>query len=248
MGAISGLQQDQYGCDYATGDSVEVDYAAWAAAVKGVLGLGPVWTLAALGKSLERARSYEGLTLIHVPVYWGPDPLGGMGVFGRWNVGNWVRAHPGDEARDRVVRGLRTGCWLRVVRHRMLWRCYWFEVSGLGVFGPSSRTRSLLDGTVIADVQFGRPTVRKSWNALRDAEGEGVWNTKSTKGGERRERVSCISRPFVFFVLQSLDSRRHRRSSAVSVNSREGLRHWTLAVRVDVLCVPAPRARTRSSA
>ena len=89
MGAIAGLQQDQYGYAYATGDSVEVDYAAWAAAVKGVLGLGPVWTLPALGKSLERARSYEGLTLIHVPVYWGPDPLGGMGVFGRWNVGNW---------------------------------------------------------------------------------------------------------------------------------------------------------------
>ena len=56
--------------------------------MKGVLGLGPIWTLPALGKSLERARSYEGLTLIHVPVYWGPDPLGGMGVFGRWNVGD----------------------------------------------------------------------------------------------------------------------------------------------------------------
>jgi 3D-(3,5/4)-trihydroxycyclohexane-1,2-dione acylhydrolase (decyclizing) len=24
-----------------------------------------------------------------LPVYYGPDPLGGMGVFGRWNVGNW---------------------------------------------------------------------------------------------------------------------------------------------------------------
>ena len=26
------------------------------------------------------------------PVYFGPDPLGGMGVFGRWNVGNWCEA------------------------------------------------------------------------------------------------------------------------------------------------------------
>jgi len=23
------------------------------------------------------------------------------------------------------------GCWLRVARHRMRWRCCWFEVSGL---------------------------------------------------------------------------------------------------------------------
>jgi hypothetical protein len=27
--------------------------------------------------------------LIHLKVYYGPDPLGGMGVYGRWNVGNW---------------------------------------------------------------------------------------------------------------------------------------------------------------
>jgi 3D-(3,5/4)-trihydroxycyclohexane-1,2-dione acylhydrolase (decyclizing) len=26
-----------------------------------------------------------------VPVYYGPDPLGGMGVYGRWNVGNWCQ-------------------------------------------------------------------------------------------------------------------------------------------------------------
>ena len=26
-----------------------------------------------------------------MPVYYGPDPLGGLGAFGRWNVGNWVR-------------------------------------------------------------------------------------------------------------------------------------------------------------
>ena len=45
--------------------------------------------IAALLAALEQARHHDGLSLIHVPVYYGPDPLGGMGVFGRWNVGNW---------------------------------------------------------------------------------------------------------------------------------------------------------------
>ena len=38
------------------------------------------------------AKAYPGLSLIHIPVYFGLDELGGMGVFGRWNVGNWVQA------------------------------------------------------------------------------------------------------------------------------------------------------------
>ena len=36
MAAISGLQSAQYGFDFATHDSVEVDYYAWARAIKGV--------------------------------------------------------------------------------------------------------------------------------------------------------------------------------------------------------------------
>ena len=40
--------------------------------------------------ALEEARAYNGLSLIHVPVYCGADPLGGMGAHGSWNVGNWV--------------------------------------------------------------------------------------------------------------------------------------------------------------
>ncbi len=40
-------------------------------------------------KTLEEAKAYDGLSLICVPVYAGDDELGGMGVFGRWNVGNW---------------------------------------------------------------------------------------------------------------------------------------------------------------
>jgi 3D-(3,5/4)-trihydroxycyclohexane-1,2-dione acylhydrolase (decyclizing) len=89
MGAISGLQLDQYGVDCATNDSVAVDYVAWARAVRGVRAFDGGRTPAALVAALERAKAAGGLALIHVPVYFGRNELGGMGVFGRWNVGNW---------------------------------------------------------------------------------------------------------------------------------------------------------------
>jgi 3D-(3,5/4)-trihydroxycyclohexane-1,2-dione acylhydrolase (decyclizing) len=89
MGAISGLQLAQYGADWATNDSVAVDYCAWARAIDGVKALDGGRSPAALLAALDRARAHDGLSLIHVPVYFGPDELGGMGVFGRWNVGNW---------------------------------------------------------------------------------------------------------------------------------------------------------------
>jgi 3D-(3,5/4)-trihydroxycyclohexane-1,2-dione acylhydrolase (decyclizing) len=38
---------------------------------------------------LREAHEYESLSLIHVPVYSGDHELGGLGVFGDWNVGNW---------------------------------------------------------------------------------------------------------------------------------------------------------------
>jgi 3D-(3,5/4)-trihydroxycyclohexane-1,2-dione acylhydrolase (decyclizing) len=90
MGAISGLQEAQYGVAHATNDSVAVDYVAWARAVSGVEALDGGRSVESLRAALDRARAYEGLSLVHVPVYYGPNPLGGMGVFGRWNVGNWV--------------------------------------------------------------------------------------------------------------------------------------------------------------
>lgn len=90
MGAISGLQRAQYGCDFATHDGVEVDYVAWARSVAGVKGIPCVYSPDALVDALEEARAYAGLSLIHVPVYYGEDPLGELGAFGRWNVGNWV--------------------------------------------------------------------------------------------------------------------------------------------------------------
>ena len=90
MAAISGLQQDQYGHDFATCDSVEVDYAAWANSVRGVLGLHAGYSTESLIAALDQARAYSGLSLIHIPVYYGSDELGSMGVYGRWNVGNWA--------------------------------------------------------------------------------------------------------------------------------------------------------------
>ncbi len=89
MSAISGLQKDQYGVDFATSQQVQVDYAAWAQAVPGVLALRGGDTLDTLLAALEKAWQHGGLSLIHVPVYYGDDALGGMGVYGRWNVGNW---------------------------------------------------------------------------------------------------------------------------------------------------------------
>ena len=90
MGAISGLADGPVRrgvCHRATPSTV--DYVAWARAVAGVAALDGGRTPEALLAALEQARAHDGLTLVHVPVYCGPDPLGGMGVFGRWNVGNW---------------------------------------------------------------------------------------------------------------------------------------------------------------
>jgi 3D-(3,5/4)-trihydroxycyclohexane-1,2-dione acylhydrolase (decyclizing) len=89
MAAISGLQVAQYGYDFATNDSVKVDYVAWGKAIKGINALHGGYGIDSLVASLEQAKAYPGLSLIHIPVYYGPDELGGMGVFGRWNVGNW---------------------------------------------------------------------------------------------------------------------------------------------------------------
>jgi 3D-(3,5/4)-trihydroxycyclohexane-1,2-dione acylhydrolase (decyclizing) len=92
MGAIAGLQMAQYGAEFATRDSVEVDYLAWAAAVRGVQALSGGRSLETLVAALDQARQYAGLSLIHVPVYSGTHELGGLGAFGRWNVGSWCEA------------------------------------------------------------------------------------------------------------------------------------------------------------
>jgi 3D-(3,5/4)-trihydroxycyclohexane-1,2-dione acylhydrolase (decyclizing) len=88
MGAITGLQNDQYGAGFATWNTIHVDYLAWGRAVPGLLALDGGRTPESLRSALEQAGKHDGLSLVHVPVYFGMDPLGGMGVYGRWNVGN----------------------------------------------------------------------------------------------------------------------------------------------------------------
>ncbi len=89
MAAITGLQEAQYLNEFRTNDSVAVDYVALAGAVTGVKALDGGRTIAALKAALKAAREHDGLSVVHVPVYSGDDPLGGMGSFGSWNVGNW---------------------------------------------------------------------------------------------------------------------------------------------------------------
>ena len=90
MGAISSLQVAQQFANFGTSDSVEVDFAALANAVTGVRGFFGGTSAASLEQALTSAANHDGLPLIHVPVYWGDDELGGMGSYGRWNVGPWV--------------------------------------------------------------------------------------------------------------------------------------------------------------
>ncbi len=90
MGAISALQTAQHGADYATGDCLAIDYIAWAKSIPGVAAFEANRSPDELLAALDQARAHSTLSLIHVPVYYGPDPLGGLGSFGRWNVGNWV--------------------------------------------------------------------------------------------------------------------------------------------------------------
>jgi 3D-(3,5/4)-trihydroxycyclohexane-1,2-dione acylhydrolase (decyclizing) len=90
MAAITGLQMAQYKAEFRTNDSVAVDYVAMAGSVTGVKAVWAGTTADELRRALDVARAHDGLSLVHVPVYAGEDPLGGMGAYGSWNVGNWV--------------------------------------------------------------------------------------------------------------------------------------------------------------
>ena len=90
MAAISSLQREQYGAEFRTSDSVAVDYVRLASAVDGVLALHGGDTAETLTSAMEKAYAHDGLSLVHVPVYGGDDPVGGLGAYGSWNVGNWV--------------------------------------------------------------------------------------------------------------------------------------------------------------
>ncbi len=89
MAAISSLQVDQYGVEFGTNDGVAVDYVRMASSVKGVKAVWGGFDQDSLRQAMTEAHAHSGLSLVHVPVYYGPDPAGGMGAYGQWNVGNW---------------------------------------------------------------------------------------------------------------------------------------------------------------
>lgn len=89
MGAITSLQHSQYDVEYKTDDAVAADYVQMAEAVKGVKGFYGGHTIEELEKALNQAYEYDGLSLVHVPVYYGRNERSGLGSFGDWNVGNW---------------------------------------------------------------------------------------------------------------------------------------------------------------
>src|SRR5262249_53146493 len=89
MAAITGLQLAQYRAEFRTNDHVAVDYQKLAAAVSGVMALSGGDGASSLRAALKTAHGHDGLSIVHVPVYFGPDELGGLGAWGEWNVGNW---------------------------------------------------------------------------------------------------------------------------------------------------------------
>jgi 3D-(3,5/4)-trihydroxycyclohexane-1,2-dione acylhydrolase (decyclizing) len=91
MGAISSLQNAQFGNEFGTGDDVAIDFVAMANAIAGVKGFFGGRTVDELRDALRRAYAHDGLSVVHLPVYWGEAAAGGMGSYGRWNVGPWVK-------------------------------------------------------------------------------------------------------------------------------------------------------------
>ena len=71
MAAITGLQEAQYGREFATNDRVTVDYVQLAQAVEGVHAIYGGETQEELDEALGSAVAYDGLSLVHVPVCWG---------------------------------------------------------------------------------------------------------------------------------------------------------------------------------
>ena len=101
MAAISSLQISQFGREYRTSDNVAVDYVKMANSVAGVRGIFGGYDQQTLLEALDLAKQHQGLSLIHVPVYFGDNKLGGMGTFGDWNVGNWC-----DEVQEKYLSSL----------------------------------------------------------------------------------------------------------------------------------------------
>ena len=90
MGAISALQEAQYGKAYATYDDATIDYVALASAIDGVTATSGDGGASALVSALDDVYGAGGVGLVHDPVYYGTAPEGSVDSFGRWNVGPWV--------------------------------------------------------------------------------------------------------------------------------------------------------------
>ena len=90
MGAISGLQEAQYGKAYGTFDDAVIDYVGLASSIEGVRAVSGAGGAEQLVEALDQVFEHGGVGLVHVPVYYGDDPQGSIEAFGRWNVGNWV--------------------------------------------------------------------------------------------------------------------------------------------------------------
>ena len=90
MGAISGLQEAQYGKAYGTFDDAVIDYVGLASSIEGVRAVSGAGGVEQLVEALDQVFEHGGVGLVHVPVYYGDDPQGSIEAFGRWNVGNWV--------------------------------------------------------------------------------------------------------------------------------------------------------------
>ena len=102
MAAITGLQYAQYEKEFKTNDGVEVDYVQMANSVKGVKGFFGGYNAKDFSAALEEAYKFDGLSVVHVPVYSGTDELGGMGAYGSWNVGNWCENVQAEYAKQKI--------------------------------------------------------------------------------------------------------------------------------------------------
>lgn len=89
MAAIGSLQRAQYGTEYKANDSVAVDYVRLAGSVSGVRTAFGGFDKTSLANALKEAYDPDRLSVLHVPVYSGEDPMAGLGAWGQWNVGNW---------------------------------------------------------------------------------------------------------------------------------------------------------------
>ena len=102
MAAITGLQYAQYEKEFKTNDGVEVDYVQMANSVKGVKGFFGGYNSKEFNTALEEAYKFDGLSVVHIPVYSGTDELGGMGAYGSWNVGNWCENVQAEYAKQKI--------------------------------------------------------------------------------------------------------------------------------------------------